>query len=175
MIETARLTLRPWRAADEAPFAGMMADPAVADWLGGVLDPEQAAARIEAYQLEIEAAGFGRLVIERRADGSFLGYCGLSAVRSDIALAGGVEIGWALVPDAWGQGYVTEAAQAVMADGFTRIRLPEILAYTTVGNLRSQAVMGRLGMSRQPARDFDHPLFPAGHPLCRHLVFAKAE
>jgi RimJ/RimL family protein N-acetyltransferase len=83
----------------------------------------------------------------------------------------GVEMGWALARHAWGQGYVSEAARAVAEEGLGRWELPEILAFTADTNLRSQAVMARAGFTRDPSRDFDHPLLPADHPLNRHLVY----
>jgi RimJ/RimL family protein N-acetyltransferase len=69
-----------------------------------------------------------------------------------------------------GHGYATEAERAAVAFGFDHLRLPEILAVTTATNLRSQAVMRRLGMTRDPADDFDDPTVPEG-PLRRNVVF----
>ena len=83
----------------------------------------------------------------------------------------GLEIGWALAPDAWGAGFAVEAARAVIADGFARTEAVEILAFTGTANLRSQAVMRRLGMARAAERDFDHPALATDHPLRRHIVY----
>src|SRR5687768_9380555 len=55
--------------------------------------------------------------------------------------------------------------------GFRRLGLNEIVAFTVPGNARSRAVMGRLGMTRDPAEDFDHSSFPEGHPLRRHVLY----
>jgi RimJ/RimL family protein N-acetyltransferase len=82
----------------------------------------------------------------------------------------GIEIGWRLARSAWGHGYATEAALASLAFGFQVLALPEILAVTTAGNLRSQAVMQRIGMTRDPAEDFDNPTEPAG-PLRRNVLY----
>ena len=71
----------------------------------------------------------------------------------------------------WGQGYATEAAAAALEDGFGRLGLDEIVAYTTPVNHRSRAVMARLGMSRDPDEDFDHPRVPETHPLRRHVLY----
>ncbi len=68
-----------------------------------------------------------------------------------------MEIGWRLFKPAWGFGYASEAARASLDDGFSRLGLAEIVAYTGPGNLRSQAVMRRVGMHRDPARDYARP------------------
>ena len=171
MIETARLILRPWRAEDGAAYAAMLADEEVAGWIGGPFDAGQAAERMARSNAAIETHGYGRFAVERRADGRLLGHCGLMPIAETLPVGPGAEIGWALIGEAWGEGYASEAARAVIADAFQRLRLPEVIAFTTLANLRSQAVMQRLGMVHTPERDFDHPLFPAGHPLRRHVVF----
>ncbi len=84
-----------------------------------------------------------------------------------------MEIGWRLARPAWGQGYATEAARTVLAHGFGTLELPEILAVTTATNLRSQAVMRRLGMTRDPADDFDDPPAPEG-PLRPNVLYRIA-
>jgi ribosomal-protein-alanine N-acetyltransferase len=82
-----------------------------------------------------------------------------------------VEIGWRLCRAHWGQGYATEAARAALAFGFEQAGLNEIVALTVPDNARSRAVMERLGMTRSPADDFDHPKVPAGHRLVRHVLY----
>jgi len=73
---------------------------------------------------------------------------------ADHPIGAHIEIGWRLVRQAWGHGYATEAARAALQDGFFRLRLDEVVAYTGPDNLRSQAVMTRLEMRRDPSRDF---------------------
>ena len=82
-----------------------------------------------------------------------------------------VEIGWRLARDHWGRGYATEGARACLRFGFEELRLPEIVSFTAVQNTRSQAVMQRLGMSHDPADDFDHPKLAPGHRLARHVLY----
>ncbi|HLZ84380.1 MAG TPA: GNAT family N-acetyltransferase [Caulobacteraceae bacterium] len=172
MIETARVILRGWREADRVPYAAMMADPEVGDWLGGVLTEAQADAQVDRFIAGPAARGPGWLAIERRDDGAFLGAGCLREVFLEHPLAGEVEIGWRLARSGWGAGYATEAARALLDHGFTQLRLPEIIAFTAVANARSRAVMERLGLERRPARDFDHPALDVGHPLRRHVVYA---
>jgi RimJ/RimL family protein N-acetyltransferase len=119
------------------------------------------------------ANGFGWWVVERRADGAFLGIAGLLRPSFESHFTPCVEIGWRLSAEAWGHGYATEAARASLRHGFEAVtpRLDEIVAFTVPGNVRSRRVMDRLGMRHDPADDFDHPKLPEGHPLRRHLLY----
>ena len=71
----------------------------------------------------------------------------------------------------WRRGYATEAARAPGKDGFGRLGLGEIVAFTAAVNLPSQALMRTLGMTHDPAEDFDHPKMPADSELCRHVLY----
>ena len=82
-----------------------------------------------------------------------------------------VAIGWRLMPEHWGQGLASEGARATLDFGFARLGLSEIVALTAVSNVRSRRVMERLGMTYNPADDFDHPLISPGHPLQRHVLY----
>jgi RimJ/RimL family protein N-acetyltransferase len=171
LIETERLILRAWSDADREPYADIMVEPEVGRWLGGPFSRDQVYERVARFQASLAKTGLGRLAIERKADARLIGHCGLAHAPETKPVPEGVEIGWALAPDAWGSGYAVEAARAVIADGFARHALPEILAFTGEANLRSQAVMQRLDMVRTPDRDFDHPALAADHPLKRHIVY----
>ena len=96
--------------------------------------------------------------MEVKSTHSFIGYAGLSQVEFAAPFTPAVEIGWRLAFDSWGRGYATEAAKACLADGFSE-------------GGRSIAVMERIGMSRRPEDDFEHPALPAGHPLRRHVLY----
>ncbi|MCZ1012812.1 GNAT family N-acetyltransferase [Streptomyces noursei] len=169
---TDRLTLRRWRAADLEPWAAMNADPEVREHLGDVLTREQCDASVARFQAEFDQRGYGWWAVEVRTTGEFIGFAGLDRVDDGLPFTG-VEIGWRLARSAWGHGYATEAATAVLAYGFDTLGLPEILAVTTATNLRSQAVMRRIGMTRDPADDFDDPAAPEG-PLRPNVLFRIA-
>ena len=172
MINTARLILRPFRTEDREPYADMMGDPEVGYWLAGTQTREQAFAAVERFQAELAANGYGFLAAELRENGAFVGAVELTHLLPDFPIGPGHEIGWRFARRAWGRGYATEAARALLADGFGRLGLAEIVAFTAATNHRSRAVMTRLGMAQDIARDFDHPKLAADHPLVRHVVYS---
>jgi RimJ/RimL family protein N-acetyltransferase len=174
MIDTLRLILRPWRDADREPYAAMMADPEVGYWLGATLSAAQANAQIDRFNEVSGGRGPGFLAVERRGDGAFLGAACLREAPAGHPLAGEVEVGWRLARSAWGAGYATEAAHALVAEGFGALGCSQIVAFTAVSNMRSRTVMERLSFARQPERDFDHPALADGHPLRRHVVYARS-
>lgn len=120
---------------------------------GGPLERAQSDAKLDRYIAAFAQHGFARWAINGRA-GAFLGYAGVMPSPPAHPLGPHTEIGWRLMRDAWGQGYATEAAAAALRDVFARCGLTEVIAYTAADNSRSQAVMARLGLRRDPARDF---------------------
>jgi RimJ/RimL family protein N-acetyltransferase len=171
-IGTARLVLRGWRPSDLEPWAAMNADPEVRRYLGPLLTPGQAEAWVLNFQDDLDRRGFGFWAMEVRASGAFVGFTGLGILDDEMPVAGSVEVAWRLARPAWGYGYATEAARAVLEYAFGPLGLPEIVAVTMAGNLRSRAVMERIGMARDPAEDFDDPDVEEG-PLRRHVVYRK--
>lgn len=161
--------LRGWRETDLAPWASLNADPEVRKHFPGVLTREQSDASVARFRAELDRRGWGWWAVEVIDTGEFIGFAGLDPVE-DVMPFTGVEAGWRLARSAWGHGYATEAARAVVGFGFESLALPEVLAVTTVTNLRSQAVMRRIGMSRDPAEDFDDPTVPPG-PLRPSVVY----
>lgn len=168
-LRTDRLALRSWRESDIQPWAEMNADPEVREYLGNLMTREESAASAARFQAQLDERGFGFWAVEVRSTGEFIGFTGLDQVDEGMPFTG-VEIGWRLARSAWGHGYATEAALAGLAFGFEALALPEILAVTTVANIRSQAVMRRIGMTRDPAEDFDDPT-EQEEPLRRNVLY----
>lgn len=171
MIVTDRLVLRPVVDADRDAIAALNAHPKVGEWLGPARDRAESDAfvdRVRAHQAE---HGFGFWAVERRSDGRVIGMTGLWWVPPELAMPKAVEIGWRFHPEAWGQGYATEAAKAALAYGFETLELTEVIAFTARTNLASQSVMRRIGMRHDPARDFDHPGLAGDHPLRPHVTY----
>ncbi|MEV6491294.1 GNAT family N-acetyltransferase [Actinoplanes sp. NPDC051633] len=153
-LRTDRLLLREWRDDDLDPWAAMNADPQVREFLGGPITRAGAAASIARYRAGCAARGWGWWAVEVAGSGEFIGFAGLDPIAEGAPVSG-VEVGWRLARDAWGHGYATEAARPCLAYGFERLDLPEILAIADPGNVRSHAVMRRLGMVHDPTADFE--------------------
>ncbi len=153
-LATKRLTLKPWRPEDRDDFASMNADHEVMADLGGPLTRAASDEKYERFARSFREHRITRWVV-RTHDTQFVGYVGIVPASEDHPLGLHHEIGWRLARNAWGHGYATEAASAALNDGFERLELDEVLAYTASDNVRSQRVMDRLGLVREPERDFE--------------------
>jgi RimJ/RimL family protein N-acetyltransferase len=170
-LRTDRLLLRRWIDADLVPFAALNADPRVAEFLPTPLSRQQSDAFVERARAHFERHGFGLWAVEIPNVAPFAGFIGLSTPRFEAHFTPSVEIGWRFGAEHWGHGYATEGARAVLEFGFDVLRLEEIVSFTVPENVRSRHVMEKIGMTHDPADDFDHPLLPDGHRLRRHVLY----
>lgn len=170
-LTTERLVMRAFTPADVAPFAAMNADPVVMEHFVRLMTLEDTAAFVDRIAAHWAEAGWGLWALERRDTGEFIGYTGLWPVRFEAAFTPKVEVGWRLAAAHWGQGFATEAARASVDHAFDVLGWPEVASFTAVGNVRSQAVMERIGMRREPEWDFEHPAVPEGHPVRPHVFY----
>lgn len=171
MIRTGRLVLRPWREADRAPLAAITGDPVVMRYFGMVRTPAQSDAWMDRAQAHIDRNGFGIWAVEAPGVADLIGFVGLSTIPPSIPPFPGVELVWTLGAAFWGQGFAPEAAGAAADDGFARLDLPELQAFTAAVNLPSRRVMEKIGMALDPLASFDHPGIKAGHLVRRHVVY----
>jgi len=169
-MHTDRLVLRRWRHEDLEPFAALNADAQVMEFFPSTLSGPESDALVERIEAGFDQYGFGLWALEVRSSGEFIGFTGLSVPRFEAPFMPVVEVGWRLARDAWGNGYATEAAVVALREGFDSSGLDEIVSFTWEGNFRSRAVMERLGMTHDPADDFDHPSL-VGHRLSRHVLY----
>ncbi|MFM5923568.1 MAG: GNAT family N-acetyltransferase [Novosphingobium sp.] len=170
VIETARLCLRSWRADDLTPFHAICSDPQVMATLGPVLSREETAALIDRVTEREAEHGHTFWALERASDARLIGWCGV--IRGNAGpVEGKAEIGWRLASDCWGHGFATEAARATLDWLFAQLPDDSAWAITHNGNLRSRAVMERLGMHYRQELDFDHPRLAADDPLSRHVAY----
>lgn len=170
-LHTERLVLRRWREADREPFAAINADPDVMELLLGPIGRARSDAFIDRIEAHFDSYGFGFWAVELVGGAPLIGLLGIAHVGFEAPFTPAVEIGWRLARDTWGCGYATEGAREALRFAFDRLGLPEVVAFTAESNVRSRAVMERLGMVHDPADDFDHPKVPAGHPLRRHVLY----
>lgn len=167
-LATDRLVLRQWRDDDYELFAALNADPRVMAYFPAPLDRAASDAMADRCRALITERGWGFWAAELKADGQFVGFVGLHIPTHDLPFSPCIEIGWRLAFAHWGRGLATEAARAALRFGFESQGLPEIVAFTALGNRRSLAVMGRLGMVEDG--EFEHPALPDDHPLRHHRL-----
>ena len=170
-IETDRLILRPWEPRDLDAFAALNADPEVMRFFPAPFTRAESAAYMERALARFVEVKMSFLAAEEAASGDLVGVVGMAPVKPEMPSAPSVEIGWRLARAHWGKGYASEAARGWLAYGFGTLALPEIVAFTYRGNAPSRRVMERLGMSRDPADDFEHPGLAEGHPLRPHVLY----
>ena len=169
-LRTARLVLRRWREEDLAPFATMNADPRVMEFFPAALTREESDRLVRERVLpQFERRGYGPWAVEVPGVTPFAGFVGLLEHTFPAWFTPCVEVGWRLDARHWGRGYATEGARAALAYGFAVAGLEEIVSMTALTNVRSIAVMRRLGMA--PAGQFDHPGVPPGHALRPHVLY----
>ena len=166
-LRTERLLLRQWRESDFKPFAAMNRDPVVMEHFPALMDEEDSERWADEIRGQIAQRGWGLWAVELPGGPSFAGFVGLNVPRF---MPDAVEVGWRLTEEVWGCGYATEAAGAAVGFGFEELGLLEIVSFTVPANLRSWRVMERLGMTHDPADDFDHPFVDPG-PIKRHVLY----
>ena len=144
LLSTERLVLRPVMADDHAAVLAHWTQPDVRRFLfdGAALSGVEVAETIDESIGDFAARGFGVWLIELGSTADLIGTAGLRPLGSS-----GLEIFYSLAPGAWGHGYATEAARAVVEYGLGPLGLPEVLAEVDEGNAASVAVVKRLGMT----------------------------
>lgn len=164
-LRTERLTLRRWTNADRPAFAALNADPRVMATIGPVMTRELSDSLLDRIERHFEDYGFGLWCVD--LDGEAIGFTGFSVPW----FRDGVEIGWRLRSEHWGNGYAPEAATACLDVGFGELGFDEVISFTAVVNTNSQRVMEKIGMVGDPDGDFDHPSVPEGSRLRPHVLY----
>lgn len=169
-FETERLRLRQWRAEDREPFAQLNMHPKVMEFFPNVLDRVESDAMADRCQSLISERGWGLWAVEAKGTREFIGYVGLHIPIQDLPFSPCIEIGWRLAFPHWGKGFASEAARAALRVGFEQLGFLEIVSFASLQNLRSRAVMERVGL-RDSGVVFEHPAIPPGHALRRHCLY----
>jgi RimJ/RimL family protein N-acetyltransferase len=173
IFETQRLIIRNYRDEDRPVFAAIGGNPQARTYNGGVLTPAESDSFIDKQIETIDRIGCGFAVVERKTDGAVVGDVGIRPVPDELPFGKNeFEIGWQLDPQYFGKGYASESAKVWTTHGFRELQLDEVVTYTATLNTASENVMKRIGMTRDPSRDFDHPKMPQGHPLRPQIVYS---
>lgn len=170
-LATPRLLLRPWREQDLPAFAALNADSRVMEFFPKVLDRTESDALAARIREHVDRHGFGLWAVEVAGVAAFIGFVGLNTPRFGAHFTPCVEVAWRLAFEDWGRGYATEGARAAVGFAFQQLSLGEVVSFTVPANRRSRAVMERIGMTRRPQDDFNHPSLPEGHPLRPHVLY----
>lgn len=168
-IETPRLLLRRWKAADFDKFVVMSADPQVMRYFPEPHQEEQTKRFYDLIQAEFSEYGYGLYAVEEKSSGRFIGFIGFHWARFDADFSPCIEIGWRLDKAHWHKGYATEGAKACLKHGFTNLGISKVYSFTTIENRPSQNVMKKIGMSFY--RYFDNPDIPDNHPQKPHVCY----
>ena len=142
-LRTRALRLDPLGRDDYPWLCGLYADPEIMRYIGtGVRTEDHCKRVLDAALAQGERLGFGYWVIREAASGARVGGVMLM-IRSEGAP---VEIGFLLARDAWGRGYATEAARAIVDHAQGTLRIPEVQEFTDPANAASMAVLRKAGL-----------------------------
>lgn len=171
LLRGPRVLLRQWRPDDRGPLAELNADPVAMQHFPAPLTRSESDALADRIEAHFDMHGFGPWALEIPDVAEFAGLVGLMQVGFEAHFTPAVEIAWRLAPALWGKGYVSEAAHCAFDYGFQALHLSQIVAFTIPANLRSLAVMQRLGMHTDVQDDFLHPRLPVNHPYRMHRLY----
>lgn len=186
-----RIRFRLWTDEDNTCFRRLNGDPRVMRFFPSPLSAAASDTLLKRFMTHQQEEGFGVWPVEVCEEGTgrcgeeagtardiprFAGFAGLLRVRfiPPFRLYSShqpVEIGWRFLPEFWGRGLACEAARACLSFAFRELGLEEVISFTAVSNTPSRRLMVRLGMTRDPEDDFDHPSLPDDHPLLRHVLY----
>lgn len=151
-------THRPW-------IMELNADPRVAATLGGVRTEAEVEAYIDRCVNEWSSRGWGQWALFTTESETFVGRCGIRPYTLDGVEE--VELLYAISSDAWGRGYATEAARAVLDWAWANTDIQSVVAFTLPTNMASQRVMQKSGMNYEGTivhANREHVLYRANRP-----------
>ncbi len=176
MLETNRLILRKFKESDLESFAKINSNKKVCKFLPSIISKEESKEMIKRIIDHFDKYGFGFFAVQLKANNKFIGFIGIARVDYfeppfKSLESPPIEIAWRLDEQYWNQGLATEGAKAVLDFAFKKLKLKEIVSFTTTNNLASKKVMEKIGMQRDPKFDFKHPNLTKDHPLSEHVLY----
>jgi RimJ/RimL family protein N-acetyltransferase len=162
-LTTGRLGLRRFTPADLDWLVEFYSDHQVARFLGGTKDRQQAEEMLNVRILRYydEYPGLGLWLTVERSTGAEAGFHLLNHIQGESM----IQVGYGLHRWAWGRGYATEMAAALLRYGFIERSLPRIVAIANIDNVASQHVLEKIGLRRRGERAFSHPAYASQGPM----------
>lgn len=162
-LETERLSLRRFVPADFEWLCELYDDPDVTRYLGGRQAPHRVQEMLRTRFLDYYDShpGLGIWLTTERSTQNRVGFHLLNNIQGETI----IQVGFALAKPAWGQGYGTEMARAVLQHGFNTLRLPHIVGMASLANVASQRVLEKIGLRRNGERAFPHAAYAAEGPM----------
>lgn len=162
-LTTERLALRRMTEHDLDWLAALHSDPDVTRHLGGIKTRAQVEEQMRARILDYYDAypGLGVWMTVERATGQQVGFHLINNIQGETIL----QVGYGLVKSAWGKGYATEMAFALLRYGFADLRLDRIAGIADLDNFASLRVLEKIGLERRGERAFPHPAYAAFGPM----------
>jgi len=161
--------LRDWKEEDIPFFIAMNSSPIVMKYFLKSLNEKESLDFYKRIQDEFSLYGYGLYAVEKKETGVFIGYTGFHTITFDVDFAPGVEIGWRLKEEEWGQGYATEAAKACLVYARKQLPFQTVWSFTSLPNKASERVMQKIGMKK--IKEFPHPSVPENHFLKQHVLY----
>jgi len=169
IIKTSRLGLRNWQDSDIENATMMNADMAVMEFFPNIWSRQETEKFIKRMQTHFSEHGFCYFAVDELNTGNFIGFTGLLHQTYQTNFTPFIDIGWRLMPNAWGKGFATEGANACLNYAFHTLNLPTIFAIAPELNLKSQKVMQKIGMTEYA--HFIHPKIDPGNPLKKCVAY----
>jgi len=171
ILETERLILRTWEDSDLQKMFEINQDPQVMEYFPSLQDLKTTKKLVERINNHFDKYGYTVYACERKDTSEFIGFIGLFTPEFDAQFTPATEIGWRLSSKHWGLGFATEGAKAVLNYAFNDLKIPEIVSFTAMNNLKSINVMKKIGLHHNKKDDFDHPKLDVSSNLRRHVLY----
>ena len=156
IFKSERLGFRNWTASDVEKMALLNSDKDVMEFFPNTETLEQTQNFIERMQQQFLEKGFCYFAVDELATNEFIGFIGLSEKTFESDFTPCVDIGWRLSKNFWNRGFATEGAKRCLEFGFEDLKLEKIVAIAPKVNVKSEAVMRKIGMRK--VKNFQHPL-----------------
>ncbi|MBL4653122.1 MAG: GNAT family N-acetyltransferase [Flavobacteriales bacterium] len=150
-----RLGFRNWVSADVPSMTEISANKEVMEFFPYEATPAQTKTFIERMQTMFTENGYCYFAVDRIDTNEFIGFIGLCYQKNNLSFSPYIDIGWRLSPKHWGNGFATEGAKRCLQYAFEKLKLKTILSTAPLANIKSIAVMEKIGMSKK--FEFIHP------------------